>query len=79
MNDHDGQSYNLPTMCISQCDELRRGDDIHFAGLKGLNKPAVFVFPRLVVCLECGLAQFKLEGQQVELLREKVVSERITL
>jgi hypothetical protein len=53
--------------------------NIHLAGLKGLNKPAVFVFPRLVVCLECGLTQFKLEGQQVELLREKVVSERITL
>jgi hypothetical protein len=53
--------------------------NIHFRGLKALNKPAIFIFSKLVVCLGCGLTQFKLEGQQVELLRENIVSERITL
>jgi hypothetical protein len=50
-----------------------------FRGLKALNKPAKFVSPKLVVCLGCVLTQFKLEGQQVELLRDNVMSERITL
>ena len=31
---------------------------IHFPGLKNLDKPAVFVFPKLLVCLDCGFSQF---------------------
>jgi hypothetical protein len=53
--------------------------NIHFSGLKWLNKPSIFVFPKLVVCLDCGLTEFDLTGAQMELLRDQVVSERITL
>lgn len=31
---------------------------IHFRGLKNLDKPLVWVFPEIVVCLECGTGQF---------------------
>ena len=31
---------------------------IHFPGLKNIDKPAVFSFPKLVVCLDCGVAEF---------------------
>ena len=31
---------------------------IHFPGLKGLDKPIVWVFPRLLVCLDCGFTEF---------------------
>jgi hypothetical protein len=31
---------------------------IHFPGLKGLDKPIVWVFPKLVVCLDCGFTEF---------------------
>ena len=31
---------------------------IHFPGLEGLKEPIVWVFPKVVVCLSCGLAQF---------------------
>jgi hypothetical protein len=31
---------------------------IHFLGLKGLNRPIVWVFPKLAVCLECGFTEF---------------------
>jgi hypothetical protein len=31
---------------------------IHFLGLKNLDKPTVFVFPELIVCLDCGTAEF---------------------
>ena len=31
---------------------------IHFPGLKGLDKPVVWVFPKLLVCLNCGFTEF---------------------
>jgi len=31
---------------------------IHFPGLKGLDKPIVWVFPKLLVCLNCGFTEF---------------------
>ena len=31
---------------------------IHFAGLKNIDKPVVWVFPEVVVCLDCGAAEF---------------------
>jgi hypothetical protein len=31
---------------------------IHFPGLKNIDKPVVWIFPKLVVCLDCGTAEF---------------------
>jgi hypothetical protein len=31
---------------------------IHFSGLKNLDKPGVWVFPKLLVCLDCGYSHF---------------------
>ena len=31
---------------------------IHVPGLKNIDKPVVLVFPELVVCLDCGNAEF---------------------
>lgn len=42
--------------------------NIHFPGLKGLDKPTVWVFPKLVVCLDCGLTQFTLPETELRLL-----------
>ena len=39
----------------------------HFPGLKNIDKPVVWVFPELVVCLECDTAQFAVP--EVELRR----------
>jgi hypothetical protein len=44
--------------------------DIHFAGRKGLEKPGVLFFPKLVVCLDCGLAQFTVPETELRLLKE---------
>jgi hypothetical protein len=41
---------------------------IRFPGLRNIDKPTVWVFPKLIVCLHCGLAEFVLpEGQLNEL------------
>ena len=44
--------------------------NIHFPGRRGLDKPAVLVFPKLVVCLDCGLTQFTLPETELSLLGE---------
>jgi hypothetical protein len=31
---------------------------IHVSGLKSLDKPSVMVFPKVTVCLGCGLTEF---------------------
>ena len=31
---------------------------IHFLGLKNIDEPVVWVFPEVVVCLDCGAAEF---------------------
>jgi hypothetical protein len=31
---------------------------VHFPGLEGLDKPVVWVFPKLAVCLNCGVTEF---------------------
>jgi hypothetical protein len=41
---------------------------IHFPGLKGLDKPVVWAFPKLVVCLKCGYTQFTIPEKEVRVL-----------
>jgi hypothetical protein len=33
---------------------------IHFSGLENLDKPHVLVFPKVIVCLDCGFAGFNI-------------------
>jgi hypothetical protein len=30
----------------------------HFPGLQNLDKPSVLVYPKVLVCLDCGFSQF---------------------
>ena len=41
---------------------------IHFMGLRNLDKPTVWVFPQLLICMDCGFAEFvvpKAEHEQL--------------
>ena len=42
---------------------------VHFSGIEGLNQPIVWVFPRISVCLDCGIAQFTLPEKELKVLR----------
>jgi len=44
--------------------------NIHFPGRKGLDKPVVWVFPKLEVCLGCGLTLFTIPEGEVRLLED---------
>ena len=41
---------------------------IHFPGLKGLDKPIVWTFPKLAVCLECGFTAFTVPERELRVL-----------
>ena len=57
------------TACTSECQaEFGAEMNIHFPGREGLDRPAVWVFPRLLVCLDCGLAQFSISETELALL-----------
>lgn len=41
---------------------------MHFSGLKNLEKPAVWLFPKLLVCLDCGSSRFTVPESELALL-----------
>ena len=41
---------------------------IHFPGLEGLDKPIVWVFPKLLVCLDCGFTEFAIPESELRQL-----------
>ena len=43
---------------------------IHLPGLNGLDIPAVFVFPKLSVCVDCGFTEFSIPETELRLLAE---------
>jgi len=45
--------------CSSEKQSTLNGEvGIHYPGLKGLDKPIVFVYPKLLVCMNCGFTEF---------------------
>jgi hypothetical protein len=45
--------------------------NIHFPGMKGLNIPTVWVFPRISICLNCGFTQFTIPDAELETLADR--------
>ena len=43
----------------------------HFPGLEGLNKSIAWVFPKLAVCLHCGLAEFIVPERELQVLEPR--------
>jgi hypothetical protein len=41
---------------------------IHFSGLKNIDKPGVWVFPKVSVCLDCGFSRFSTPKTELALL-----------
>jgi hypothetical protein len=63
------QSLYICASCASKTAAKFVGEvGIHFKGIDGLNKPVVFVFPELLVCLSCGRAQFTIPETELKVL-----------
>jgi len=60
-----------------QCHSERLGNfsgelAIHFTGLTALNKPIVWVFPKLLTCLDCGLTELIVPEPELEVLKHGI-------
>jgi len=57
------------TMCTSEHqEEFGTEMNIHFQGLKNVDHPGVLVFPRLLVCLDCGFSWFTIPEAELAML-----------
>jgi len=57
--------------CHSEKQRVFNGEiAIHFPGLEGQDKPIVWVFPKLVVCLHCGFAEFAVPERELQVLTQ---------
>jgi hypothetical protein len=52
---------------------------IHFPGLKNIDKPAVWLFPRLTVCLDCGFSRFTVPETALASIANGLVDKSVTL
>jgi uncharacterized protein (DUF2225 family) len=50
---------------------------LHFTGLQGLDKPIVWAFPEVSICLNCGFAVFKLPNAPLKELRHSTDTDNL--
>jgi hypothetical protein len=63
------QSSSCCKSCKSDNQSTFNGEiAIHFRGIEGLDEPIVWVFPKLLVCLNCGFAGFTLPERELSVL-----------
>jgi hypothetical protein len=67
--------WGTATMSCAQCTSDRgrifnSKMAVHFSGLSGIDKPPVFAATEILICLECGFAEFVLPEAQIRELRE---------
>jgi predicted nucleic-acid-binding Zn-ribbon protein len=57
--------------CSSENQSTLNGEvAVHFPGLKGLDKPIVWVYPKLLVCMNCGFTEFAVPETELRWLGE---------
>ena len=66
-------------MACSSCGSEKQAEfsaemNIHFPGEKGFDKPVVWVFPKLQVCLGCGLTLFTIPDTELRLLENGIAA-----
>jgi hypothetical protein len=45
--------------------------NVHFGGWAGLSKPGVLVFPKLLVCMDCGFTEFAIPEAELARLASR--------
>jgi len=48
--------------------------NIHFRGLRNIDKPGVLVFPKVLVCLDCGSSRFTSPETELRVLRNGIAT-----
>jgi hypothetical protein len=55
-----------PSCASSRQAEFAAEVNLHFRGSHHLHQPGVLAFPKVLVCLECGLSRFTTTKSQLE-------------
>jgi hypothetical protein len=68
-------------MVCMACQSALQGEfpaeiNIHFHGEENLDKPTVWVFPKLVICLNCGLTEFRISEPELQTLAARDLSNK---
>jgi hypothetical protein len=61
---------SCPACRSSNVAEFTAETIIHFAASKNLDKPGVWLFPQLSICLDCGSSRFTVAESELALLTE---------
>ena len=56
---------SCPVCASSNQAEFSAEINIHFSGLKNLDRPSVLVFPKVLVCLDCGSSRFTVPEKEL--------------
>ena len=58
----------------NQQNEFDAEINVHFRGLKELNRPAILVFPQILVCMNCGFAEFTVPETELRPLAKRAAA-----
>jgi hypothetical protein len=47
---------------------------VHFCGFRNIDKPGVLVFPKVLVCLDCGSSRFATPETELRALRNGIAA-----
>jgi hypothetical protein len=68
-----GQSRPCPSCSSGHQMEFPGEICLHFpGGLESLDKPPIWAYPKVVVCLDCGLAQFTVPDAELSVIQENL-------
>jgi hypothetical protein len=59
---------SCPSYTTGNQTEFATEINLHLSGLKNVTKPAVLLFPSLLVCLDCGFSRFTIPEAKLALL-----------
>jgi hypothetical protein len=59
-----------PSCCSNRLSFFPTELNIHFPGREGLDKPTVWAFPQMLICIKCGFTQFMIPEAELGELNE---------
>jgi hypothetical protein len=67
------------TKCLSGSQvEASAEINIHFQGLRNIEHPGILVFPKILVCLDCGISHFIIPEHDLSHFGEGIASREVS-
>jgi len=65
LNEKTREHMNCPTCTSGNQREFYAEINVHSSGQKKIDHPGILVFPKLLVCLDCGFSRFTLPEDEL--------------